>query len=179
MSEAFAWHGASRTPSKANLSQAGTPSRSSRRSGFLNLTHYNGFKRSDGQIFQVGDAVEVWEGTEHATAQVWLDPYRSYGARSSQSLARAGGSVEGKSAASKRKGKAKMAQRQQEEDEWIADDGLDDSVKFGILVDLFEDETGNMRATLHWLARPRLLSYLFGQDASKEEGLNESHSKEL
>lgn len=219
----YSWHGASRTPSKAAAHQQQqrttgantTPSRSSRRSGYTNLTHFNAFTRSDGVTFHVGDAVEVYEGVEFATAQVWLDPYRSYATESAQSLRRrgqgasgpstsrlsgsdskgfattstmttttaGGGSGSGAATATPTrrgpKGKGRMAQRQEDDEDWIVDDGLGDSVKFGIIIDLFEDEAENMRASIHWLARPRLLSYLFGKEAGTEEGLDECHPQEL
>jgi len=187
----YSWRGAARTPSK---SKANTPSRSSRASGFLNLTHYNAFTRSDGLVFQVGDIVQVWEGTEYAPAQTWLDPYKSYGVRSEQSLlleeAAAGGEASTSASASntpsKRKnaarssakGKGKLAQRDLEDIEFFRD-GYDDSVKFGIIIDLFEDERENARAAVHWLARPRLLCMLFGLEGAKDEGLDECHPKEL
>ena len=207
----YAWRGAARTPGRAQQ-QAGaapgsasvtTPSRSTRRSGFLNLTHYNAFTRSDGAIFQVGDVVQVWDGTEFAPAQIWLDPYKSLGVQSAQSARREeeqhqrASMVAGTSASTsgasrrsapagaaslraKRAGKhhAALVQREQEQVE-LVDDGLDDSVKFGIIIDLFEDEEENMRAAIHWLARPRLLCLLFGNDGAREEGLDESHPKEL
>lgn len=226
MSYSYSWHGASRTPSKAKgtAANAHTPSRSSRRTGFLNITHYNAFTRSDGVTFSVGDAVEVYEGTEFAPAQVWLDPYkalhassdfssrrRSAGPSTSTSTAKRAGSSSGAAAeceespdihtptnpnrkraatagpasgkgsirSTKGKGKGKMAQREEENDDWIVDDGLQDSVKFGVIIDLFEDEMENMRVAIHWLARPRLLSFLFGEEAGREEELDASHPKEL
>lgn len=207
----YTWRGSARTPGRVQQ-QAGaapgsasatTPSRSTRRSGFLNLTHYNAFTRSDGDVFQVGDVVQVWDGTEFAPAQVWLDPYKSLGVQSAQSARReeeqqrrasttastsaSTGSPSRKTSAAgaaslraKRAGKhhAALVQREQEQVELI-DDGLDDSVKFGIIIDLFEDEEENMRVAIHWLARPRLLCLLFGNDGAREEGLDESHPKEL
>lgn len=187
----YAWRGAARTPSK---SKANTPSRSSRASGFLNLTHYNAFTRSDGLVFQVGNIVQVWEGTDYVPAQIWLDPYKSYGVRSEQSLqlaAASGGesstSSTGAVAATNKanpagkavKGKkAKLAQRDLEDVEFFCD-GYDDGAKFGIIIDLFEDERENARAAVHWLARPRLLCMLFGLEGAKEEGLDECHPREL
>jgi hypothetical protein len=163
------------------------------------LTHYNAFTRSDGLVFQVGDVVQVWEGAEYAPAQIWLDPYKSFGVRSEQSIQleeeqRAGTSGGGAStsasavanASSKKrttvrstaKGKGKLAQRDLEDIEFFKD-RYDDSVKFGIIIDLFEDERENARAAIHWLARPRLLCMLFGLEGAKDEGLDECHPKEL
>jgi hypothetical protein len=147
------------------------------------LTHYNAFTRSDGVVFRVGDAVQVWDGTDFAPSQIWLDPYKTYHDESTQSRARNAGkqAASGSKTSSKarNKGKAKMAQREEENEDWIVNDGLEDPVKFGIVIDLFEDEQGNMKANIHWLARPRLLCYLFGQSAGTEEGLDESHPNEL
>lgn len=186
----YAWRGSARTPSK---SKAKTPSRSSRASGFLNLTHYNAFTRSDGLVFQVGDVVQVWEGTEYVPAQIWLDPYKSYGVRSEQSYALEAGAAASsggpstsassatpskRKAASNAKGKGRLAQRDLEDIEFFRD-GYDDSVKFGIIIDLFEDERENARAAVHWLARPRLLCMLFGLEGAKDEGLDQCHPKEL
>lgn len=188
----YSWHGTSRTPSKA-LSKPNTPSRSTRRSGYLNLTHYNAFTRSDGVKFEVGDVVQIWEGVEYTPAQVWLDPYRRFGGQSVQALRRqqaSEGPEAGPSTARltprKRtgragKGSANIAQRAQEDDteDWLPDDGLEDAVKFAVIIDLFEDEQENMRIAVHWLARPRLLCYFHGKEDSIEEGLNECHPREL
>lgn len=187
----YSWHGTSRTPSKA-LSKPNTPSRSTRRSGYLNLTHYNAFTRSDGIKFEVGDVVRIWDGVEHTPAQVWLDPYKRFGGQSVQS-ARRQQAAEGPEAgpSSQRltprkkgrsgKGPANIAQRAQEDDseDWMPDDGLEDAVKFAVIIDLFEDEQENMRIAVHWLARPRLLCFFHGKDDSVDEGLNKCHPREL
>lgn len=191
----YSWHGTSRTPSKA-LSKLNTPSRSTRRSGYVNLTHYNAFTRSDGIKFEVGDVVKIWEGIDYTPSQVWLDPYKRFGGQSVQSLRRAaaaarerdepeaGPSTSRLTTPRKRQGrtsKAHIAQRADEDDseDWIPDDGLEDTVKFAVIIDLFEDEQENMRVAIHWLARPRLLCYFHGKHDSVEEGLHQCHPQEL
>lgn len=193
----YSWHGTARTPSKA-LSKPNTPSRSTRRSGYLNLTHYNAFTRSDGIKFEVGDVVQIWEGVDYTPAQVWLDPYRRFGGQSVQSLRRQQAREQEAAAAGPstsrlnsttiptprkraRQGKGKIAQRAEEDDseDWMPDDGLEDSVKFAVIIDLFEDEQENMRVGVHWLARPRLLCFFHGKHDSVEEGLHQCHPREL
>lgn len=152
--------------------------------------------------------MQVWEGFDFSHAQFWLDPYRSYGTESRFNYERRVGQPEASTSTaassshnsianskakdasshkptSPRKNskknacKGKMAQREEEEDDWIVDDGLEDSTKFGIIADLFEDEKGNMRVAIHWLARPRLLCYAFGKTAGVEAGLDDTHRREL
>jgi hypothetical protein len=193
----YSWHGTARTPSRA-LNKPNTPSRSTRRSGYLNLTHYNAFTRSDGITFEVGDVIRVWEGVEFTPGQVWLDPYKRYGLQSEQAARRqqaaeaaepqAGPSsarlTPRKRAVKTGKQASRIAQRRLEEEDdgsedWMPDDGMEDTAKFAIIIDLFEDEQDNMRVAVHWLARPRLLCYFHGKEDSMEESLHTCHPREL
>lgn len=136
-------------------------------------------------------------------SQFWLDPYGSYGTESrmqyerrvgapiastSGSTSTISGSAQQcaasrgtspRKAGSRRGAKGKVAQREQHEDDWIPDDGLEDAAKFGIIADMYDDEKGKMRIVVHWLARPRLLAYAFGPTLGKEEGLDELDPREL
>jgi hypothetical protein len=121
-------------PSNPNTPSRDTPTRASRARGNVNLTHYDSFTRVTKKpkkelLFRVGDAVIV--SKDAPLPQLWL---------------REGFKL-------KPTGKGNRAAA----NEGVpVDDGLPYGARVAIIAGLHQDEKEHMKATLRWLARPRM-----------------------
>jgi hypothetical protein len=142
--------------SNPNTPSKDTPTRSSRARGNVNLTHYDSFERVHDDsahrkhLFSVGDAVIVSEDVP--IYQPWL--------------------VDVPLPDKKKKGASKKRRTEDEHKDPPVDDGLPHGARVAIIAGLHEDEKEHMKATLRWLARPRIIEALENrnQRMSMEEG---------